>query len=71
MIAKRSDEITEQEMHVARKEIQREETYNTYGVAERRIQIEALEDHGAFVRVRKKWNSRRGRNNRRKIRLYH
>ena len=34
-----------------RKEIQKEETQNKYGGAERRIEIEAIGKHGAFIRV--------------------
>ena len=34
-----------------RKEIPREETQNKYGDAARRIEIEAIEKHGAFIRI--------------------
>ena len=34
-----------------RKEIPKEETYNKYGDAARKIEIEAIEKHGTFIRV--------------------
>ena len=38
-------------MPVAREAIQKEETYNKYGDAARKVEIEAIEKHGAFIRV--------------------
>ena len=33
------------------KETPKEETYNKYGDADRKIEIEAIEKHGTFVRI--------------------
>ena len=41
----------ENEMPGMRKEIPKEETYNKYGDAARKIEIEAIEKHGTFIRI--------------------
>ena len=46
-----SELILENEMPGMRKEIPKEETYNKYGGAARKIEIEAIEKHGTFIRV--------------------
>ena len=46
-----SEKIIEREMHGAGEAIQKEETYNKYGGAARRIEIEAIGEHGTFVRT--------------------
>ena len=48
-----SELISENEMHGVGKEIPKEETYNNYGDAARKIEIEieAIEKHGAFIRI--------------------
>ena len=46
-----SELISGNEMRWARKEIPKEETYNKYGGAARKIEIEAIEKHGAFIRI--------------------
>ena len=50
----RSQKIIEQDMHGMRKGIPKEETYNYYGDAPRRVEIAALGDHGPFSRVSSK-----------------
>ena len=44
-------EILENEMHGMAKEIPEEETYNEYGDAARKIEIESVGEHGAFARI--------------------
>ena len=46
-----SELILENEMPGMGKEIPKEETYNKYGDAARKIEIEAIEKHGTFIRV--------------------
>ena len=46
-----SEIIAENETTGMRKEIQKEETYNKYGYAARKIEIGAIGEHGAFIRI--------------------
>ena len=46
-----SELISDNETHGMRKETPNEETYSKYGGATRKIEIEAIERHGAFIRI--------------------
>ena len=46
---RRSQEIIEKEMPGSRQEIHKEETYNWYGGSDRKIEIGALWELGAFI----------------------
>ena len=46
-----SEKISENEMHGIRKKIPKEETYNKYGDAARKVEIEAIGIHGTCAGV--------------------
>ena len=46
--------IIEQEMHGARKETSKGETYNLYGSSAMTVAARALEEHGTFIMVTQK-----------------
>ena len=46
-----SELISENEIHGMRKEIPKEETYNKYGGAARKIEIGRSKKHGTFIRI--------------------
>ena len=50
----RSHKIIEKEMQRARKEIPKEETYNCYGNAARKVAIRELEERGTLLRAMSK-----------------
>ena len=47
----KSEKISENEMPVTRKEIQKEETYNKYGDADREVEIGAIAKRGTCARA--------------------
>ena len=51
MSKERSMWITEQELHGIRQEIPKDVTYNSYGVASRKVELKESSGRNTFIRV--------------------